>query len=195
MGDVFALAKEFLLMEPPEIEALLESDIHEARAGALSIMSKQAAHRNTTEDRRRELFDLYLRRHDRINNRDLVDLAAPNVLGGWLLDKPRDVLYGLARSSNRWERRSAIYATLAFIKRGQSEDAFAISEILVADPEDIIQKAWSGCLRFAGDLDRPRLLDFLDSNAPRMSRVALRQCIEHLEPEDRAKYLAVKRAI
>ena len=189
MGQVFALAKEFMAMEPAEIERLLENDIHEARAGALSIMSKQASHKKTTSERRRELFELYLRRHDRINNWDLVDLAAPNVVGGYLADKPRDVLYGLARSANTWERRTSIYATLAFIKRNETEDTFAIAEILVADSEEIIQKAWSGCVRFAGDLDRRRLLAFLDTYATTMSRVALRQCIEHLKPETRAAYL------
>ena len=193
MGLVFALAKEFMAMEPAQIERLLESEIHEGRAGALSIMSKQASHKKTTAERRRDLFALYLRRHDRINNWDLVDLAAPNVIGGYLVDKPRDVLYNLARSANPWERRTAIYATLAFIKRKETEDTFAIAEILVSDPEEIIQKAWSGCLRFAGDLDRQRLLAFLDKHATTMSRVALRQCIEHLEPALRQRFLSRER--
>src|SRR5688500_18373831 len=108
MGHVFALAKEFVAMPPDEIETLLESKIHEARAGACSIMAKQYAHRQTTAARRGELFELYLRRHDRINNWDLVDLAAWNVVGPRLVDRPRDVLDRLARSANMWERRTAI---------------------------------------------------------------------------------------
>jgi hypothetical protein len=100
MGQVFALAKEFIEMPPDEIEKLLESPIHEVRAGGLSIMDKQARRKRTPESRRKELFDLYMRRTDRINNWDLVDVACPHVVGGYLSDKPRDALYELARSDN-----------------------------------------------------------------------------------------------
>ncbi len=106
MGQVFALAKEFMEMPPGEIEKLLESPIHEARVGAVSIMDFQARRKNTPEARRKELFDIYLRRHDRINSWDLVDRSAPYVVGGYLLDKPRDILYKLARSV-------VFYSTLA----------------------------------------------------------------------------------
>jgi hypothetical protein len=82
MGDVFQLAKDFVQMEPDEIERLLDSDLHEVRAGALSIMDKQARRKRTSEERRRELYELYRRRIDRIDNWDLVDLAAPFVIGG-----------------------------------------------------------------------------------------------------------------
>jgi hypothetical protein len=98
MGQVFALAKEFIELPPGEIEKLLDSPIHEVRAGGLSIMDKQARRGKTPASRRKELFDLYLRRTDRINNWDLVDVGAPYVVGGYLFDKPRDVLYELARS-------------------------------------------------------------------------------------------------
>src|SRR3712207_4532215 len=84
MGEVFALAKEFIGMPPGEIELLLESPVHEARVGGLSIMDKQARKKSTPETRRRELFDLYVRRLDSINNWDLVDLGAPYVVGGYL---------------------------------------------------------------------------------------------------------------
>jgi hypothetical protein len=117
MGQVFALANEFIEMPPEEIEPLLESPIHEVRAGALSIMDKQARGKRTPEHRRKELFDLYLRRTDRINNWDLVDLAAPYVVGGNLFDRPRDVLYTLARSKSMWERRTAIVSTAYFISQ------------------------------------------------------------------------------
>ena len=110
MGQVFALAKEYIDMPPVEIEKLLESPVHEARAGAMSIMDKQGRGKKTPEGRRKELFELYLRRTDRINNWDLVDLGAPYVVGRYLFDKPRDVLYELARSENVWERRTAIVA-------------------------------------------------------------------------------------
>jgi len=111
MGQVFALAKEFIEIPPHEIEKLLESQLHEVRAGAVSIMDWQARNKKTPEARRKELFALYMRRHDRINNWDLVDRSAPYVVGGYLFDKPRDILYKLARSKNVWERRTAIVST------------------------------------------------------------------------------------
>src|SRR5918997_4814963 len=138
MGQVFALAKEFIEMSPGEIEKLLESPIHEVRAGGLSIMDKQARRKRTPESRRKELFDLFMRRTDRINNWDLVDVACPYVVGGYLSDKPRDVLYELARSGNVWERRTAIVSTSFFIREGDLDDTFAIAEILVNDREDLI---------------------------------------------------------
>ena len=107
MGHVFELAKEFMEMPPAEIEKLLESPIHEARAGAVSVMDFQARSKKTSESRKKELFDLYIKRHDRINNWDLVDRSAIYVIGAYLFDKPRDILYKLARSKNIWERRTA----------------------------------------------------------------------------------------
>src|SRR5207342_1689322 len=101
-----------------------ESPLHEVRAGGCSVMAKQAAHRRTSDQRRKELFDLYLRRTDRINNWDLVDVCAPHVVGRYLFDKPRDILYELARSQNLWERRTAIVSTAYFISKGDVEDTF-----------------------------------------------------------------------
>lgn len=190
MGHVFALAKECVLTPPAEIERLMESDIHEARAAAMSIMAKQYAAKKTTPERRQELYDLYLRRHDRINNWDLVDLAAWYVIGPHLVDRPRDVLYRLAKSQNMWERRTAILATFSFIKRGQLDDAFAISQLLLDDPEDLIHKAVGWMLRSA-DGQRAALNGFLDQHAARMPRVMLRNTLEHYPPDERARYLAM----
>lgn len=92
MGQVFALAKEFVGMQLDQIEELLESPIHEVRVGAVRVTDLQARKKQTSDERRRELFELYLRRHDRIDNWDLVDRSAPHVVGRYLLDKPRDVL-------------------------------------------------------------------------------------------------------
>jgi 3-methyladenine DNA glycosylase AlkD len=117
MGEVFALAKEFIDLPPEQIDQLLASPIHQVRAGALSIMGKQASRKRTPERRRRELYELYLRRTDRINDWDLVDVSAHQVVGGWLLDKSRDVLYQLARSPRWWERRIAMFATLASVRK------------------------------------------------------------------------------
>ncbi|WP_053203154.1 DNA alkylation repair protein [Jiangella muralis] len=192
MGTVFALAKEFIELPPAELERLLESDVHELRAGALSVMDKQARRKRTSSDRRRELYELYLRRHDRIDNWDLVDLAAPYVVGGYLADRPRDVLYELARSPNRWERRTAITATAYFIRTGDVGHTFAIAELLLDDPEDLVHKATGGWLRAAGDHDRDRLLAFLDRHAATMPRVMLRYAMEHLEPAQREHYRSLR---
>lgn len=181
MRDIFALAKEFIDLPPAEIEKLLENPIHEVRVGAVSVMDFQARRKRTSGERRKELFDLYLRHHDRINNWDLVDRAAPYVIGGFLSDKPRDVLYTLARSANVWERRTAIVSTHYFIRQGDLDDTFAIAEILVDDDHDLIHKAVGGWLREAGKKDRKRLREFLDHHAATMPRVMLRYAIERLD--------------
>jgi 3-methyladenine DNA glycosylase AlkD len=193
MGQVFALAESFKDMPLTEIERLLESPIHEARAGAVKIMAKQAADRRTSDVDRGALFDLYLRRIDRIDNWDLVDLGAWDVIGRYLLDKPRDRLYELARSANLWERRTAMLATLAFVRRGELDDTYALAEVLLDDPHDLVQKPVGACLREAGKRDRPRLLRFLDEHAASMPRTTLRFAIEHLDAAERAHYLGMPR--
>lgn len=192
MGQVFALAKELMDMPPKEVEKLLESHIHKVRVGAVSIMDWQARSKKTPQARRKELFDLYIRRHDRIDNWDLVDRSAPYVVGGYLSDQPRDVLYKLARSKSPWERRSAITATYYFIRQGEVDDTFQIAEILVHDPHDLVQKAVGGWLREAGKKNPKELLDFLDQYAATMPRTMLRYAIEHLEKEQREHYLGLK---
>jgi len=188
MGSVFALAKEFIDMPPAEIERLLESDIHEARAGALSIMEKQYRRKSTPVARRGELYELYLGRHDRINNWDLVDLAAHHVVGAWLVDKDRSVLHRLARSANPWERRTALVATFAFIRGGELDDAYAIAEATLNDAEDLVNKATGWVLRAADGVDRARLLRFLDEHASSMPKTTLRAAMEHFPPEMKARY-------
>jgi 3-methyladenine DNA glycosylase AlkD len=192
MGQVFELAKEFIDMPLGEIEKLLDSPIHEARAGALSIMGKQARSKKTSDERRKELFDLYIRRHDRVNNWDLVDLGALYVVGIYLADKPRRVLYKLARSKNIWERRTAIVGTGQFIRQGDVDDTFKIAEILLQDDQDLIHKATGWMLRAAGDSDRKKLLKFLDKHAATMPRTLLRYSIEKLSKEEREHYMGMK---
>ena len=194
MGQVFALAKEFIGLPPAEISKLLDSDVHEVRAGALSIMDKQAREKRTTAERRQGLYDLYLRRIDRINNWDLVDLAATFVVGGYLADKARAPLYKLAKSKNLWERRTAIVASYYFIRQGEAAETFKISELLVKDDEDLIHKAVGGGLRWAGDKDPAALRRFLEAHAAAMPRVMLRYALEHLKPVERATYMALKDA-
>jgi 3-methyladenine DNA glycosylase AlkD len=192
MGQVFALAKEHVEMPLDEVEAMLESPIHEMRVGAVSIMDFQARNKKTTAARRKELFDLYIRRHDRINTWDLVDRSAPYVVGGYLIDKPRKILYKLARSKNMPERRTAIVSTLYFIGKGDVDDAFQLAEILLHDKEDLIHKANGWALRFAGDKDRQRLIQFLDRHAATMPRTTLRYAIEHFDKKQREHYMSRK---
>lgn len=192
MGQVFALAKEFMSMELDEVEAMLESSIHEMRVGAVSIMDFQARSKKTTDERRKELFDLYIHRHDRINTWDLVDGSAPWVVGSYLFDKPRKILYKLAKSKMMAEGRTAIVSTLFFVGKGDVNDAFKLAEIMLNDKEDLIQKANGWALRFAGDKDRNRLLKFLDKFAAAMPRVTLQYAIEKFDKKKREHYLKLK---
>lgn len=193
MGQVFALAKEHIDMPLEEVEAMLESPVHEMRVGAVSIMDFQARSKKTTPKRRKELFDLYIQRHDRINTWDLVDRAAPWVVGSYLMDKPREVLYKLAKSKKMPERRTAIVSTLYFIGKGDVDDAFQLAELLLNDTEDLIHKANGWALRFAGDKDREGLVRFLDKHAATMPRVTLRYATEHFDKKERDRYLNRKK--
>lgn len=192
MGQVFALAKEFMSMELDEVEAMLESPIYEMRVGAVSIMDFQARNKKTTDARRKELFNLYIRRHDRINTWDLVDRSAPWVVGSYLVDKPRKILYKLAKSKKMAEHRTAIVSTLFFIGKGDVDDAFKLAEIMLYDKEDLIHKANGWALRFAGDKDYKQLLMFLDKYAVDMPRVTLRYATEKFDKKQREHYLKLK---
>ena len=193
MGQVFKLAKEYQAMPPAEIERLLESEEHLIRVGAVSIMDWQARDRKTPVERRRELFDLYIRRHDRIDTWDLVDRSAIHVVGEYLADKPREVLHELARSEKPMERRTAILSTYAFIRRNELDDTYRIAETLAKDPDELVSKAVGWMLREAGKRDQPRLASFLEAHAATMPRVMLRYSIEKLDKADRDRYLAMKR--
>jgi 3-methyladenine DNA glycosylase AlkD len=175
-----------------EIEILLDSDFYEIRMGAVSIMDFQAKHKKTTIQRKKELFELYLKRHNRLNNWDFVDRGAYNIIGEFLLDKPREILYQLAISKNIWERRTAIVSTYAFIKKGQIDDTFKIAEILLNDEEELINKAVGSWIREAGKKDKIKLTDFLNQFAPTMPRVTLRYAIEKLDKQEKDFYLKLK---
>lgn len=189
MQDVFALAKEFVEMPPQELDKLLAHPVHEVRAGALSIMGRQATSKKTPPDRREQLYELYLRHTATIDNWDLVDISAHHVVGAYLVDKPREVLYRLARSDKWWERRIALFATMPFLRRGELDDTFAIAEILLRDEHHFVQTVVGGMLREAGKHDERRLVRFLDEHAAVMPRTALRYAIEHLDPAQRSRYL------
>lgn len=193
MGHLFALAKEFVQMQPGELKKLLNSPIHEVRAGALSIMDKQGRNNKTTDERRKELYDLYLKSIKKINNWDLVDLGAPFVIGRYLFDKPRTVLYKLAKSKDVWQRRTAIVSTAYFIRQGDLHDTFTIGELLLYDKHDLIQKATGGWLREAGKQDRSKLLKLLDRHAATLPRTLLRYAIEHFDKKIRDHYLSLRK--
>ena len=192
MGHIFALAKEFMNTSLGEVEKLLESPIHEVRVGAVSIMDFQARSKKTSDERRKELFDLYIRRHDRINTWDLVDRSAIYVVGGYLFDKSRKILYKLARSKFMPERRTAIVATLYFIGKKDVDDAFKLAEFMLYDKEDLIHKANGWALRYAGDKDRKQLVKFLDKYAASMPRTTLRYALEHFDKKEREYYMSRK---
>jgi 3-methyladenine DNA glycosylase AlkD len=193
MGQLFSLAVEFRGMPIKEIEKLLENKIHEVRAGGVSIMDKESRYPKTTLERRKEFYDLYMNRHDRINNWDLCDLGCLHMIGRHLFDKPRKVLYKMARSKNIWERRTAILGTCYFIRQGEVDDTFKIGELLLKDNEDLIHKATGWMLRFAGSKDQKRLLALLDKHAVTMPRTLLRSCIEGLGKKQREYYMKLKK--
>jgi 3-methyladenine DNA glycosylase AlkD len=193
MGTLFALAKEFGEMPIGEIEKLLENPIHEVRAGAVSIMDKASRNKKISKERLKDFFELYMRRHDRINNWDLCDLGCLYMTGSYLYDKPHDILFKLARSKNIWERRTAILSTCYFIRQGAMADTFKIAEILVNDKEDLIHKATGWMLRFAGAKDRKRLITFLDKYAATMPRTLLRYSLEHFNKKEKEYYMELRK--
>lgn len=198
-GDIFIglrvplirkIAKQFINLSLPEIEKLLESPIHEHRLAALVIMVNQSKQANKSH--KRALYSLYLRRTDRINNWDLVDISCRDVVGGYLIDKSRSPLYKLAKSKNLWERRIAIVSTWQFIRLGQLSDTFAIAEFLLQDTHDLIHKAVGWMLREAGKKDEQALKGFLDIHASTMPRTTLRYSIERLHSDDKVRYMRIK---
>jgi 3-methyladenine DNA glycosylase AlkD len=189
MGTIFSTAKKFADMPLKEILKLLDSDFYEARVAAVSIMDFQARNKKTTPETKKALFDLYIKNHSRINNWDLVDRSAPYVVGGYLHDKPRKILYKLAKSKNVWERRTAIVSTYFFIRQNDILDTFNIAELLVKDKHEFIHTAVGSWIREAGKKDKLMLTTFLDKYAASMPRVMLRYAVEKLDKKTKDLYL------
>jgi 3-methyladenine DNA glycosylase AlkD len=189
MSNLFSLAKTFSQMPLPEIHKLLDNEYYEARMGAVCIMDFQARDKKLSEERRKELYDLYINRHDRINNWDMVDRSAPYVVGGYLFGRSRAPLYKLAKSKNVWERRTAIVSTYFFIRQNDIDDTFKIAELLIDDKHDLINKAVGSWIREAGKRDKLKLLAFLDKYAAVMPRVTLRYAVEKLDKKIRDFYM------
>ena len=177
MGTVFDIARTGRGLPLPEVERLLDSDTYEERMVAVSILDFKARMRDAD---RAALYDLWMRRIDRIDTWDYIDRAAPRVVGWYLLDKPRDVLFELARSDDRWHRRTAITAAFWIIRAGDLDDPLALCEILADDPEHLVQTNVGVALREIGRVDRGRLEEFLrqrgedlSAHARRTARTAL----------------------
>ena len=137
----------------------------------------------------KQLADFYMAHRDRINNWDLVDTSAPNIVGEYLKNTDKKLLYKLAKSKNLWDKRIAIISTLTFIRNNSFEDTFKISEILLSDKHDLIHKAVGWMLREVGKRDENVLHDFLKIHTKKMPRTALRYAIERLPDEFRRYYM------
>jgi 3-methyladenine DNA glycosylase AlkD len=188
------LARELRDMPIDQVELLLQSEWHEARLLA-AILLGDAYARGSDADRA-AIFRSYLRNTARINNWDLVDLSAPNVVGAHLETRSRARLDRLARSKRLWDRRIAIVATHHFIRRGEFDDTIRIARVLLHDSHDLIHKAVGWMLREVGKRDRASLEAFLDAHAHEMPRTMLRYSIERLPESDRRCYMnAASRAV
>lgn len=185
------VSREFQSLPLEEVESLLNSPIHEERHLALMILVLQVAKSDAAY--RRAAFDFYLENTKFINNWDLVDCSAPQVVGGYLLDKSRRPLVELTKSQSLWERRIAIVSTQHFIRHDDFADTLTISEKLLNDEEDLIHKASGWMLREVGQKAQTVLEAFLDQHAAAMPRTMLRYAIEKFPPEQRRAYLDRKR--
>lgn len=183
------VAKQFSKASLKDIEELLESPIHELRLCAVIIMAEQA--KRADDNQHRALMDLYLRRSDRINNWDIVDVSCRDIVGGYLLKHPDhiEILFTLAASKSIWERRIAMVSTWQFIRARQLDLTFQIAERLLSDKQDLIHKAVGWMLREAGKRDELQLRAFLSEHKNHMPRTALRYAIEKFSPEDRAEFM------
>ncbi|MFI7675709.1 DNA alkylation repair protein [Actinophytocola sp. NPDC049390] len=192
MKTLFDLAKAHAGMTLDEVSALLDRPEYEARLSAMCVLDFMARSAKLTDDDRRALCDLYLARHDRIDTWDMVDRAAPRVVGRYLMDRPHDRLFTLARSADPHERRTAITAPLYWARYGTPDhlpDLFRLAELLLPDEDVVVAKPVGIALKYAGLVDEPALLTFLDENAGRMPRPALRYAVEKLAPGLRARYV------
>ncbi len=184
------VAKEFGNLPVPEVESLLHSDIHEERLLALVILV--ARFQKGDGAARKSIYNLYLANTRLINNWDLVDLSAPQIVGGYLESRNRRPLDRLAKSASLWERRISVVATHWFIRCGDFADTLRIAEKLLGDKEDLIHKAVGWMLREVGKRNTAALEEFLGKHCAIMPRTMLRYAIERFTEEKRQKYLGEK---
>ena len=171
-----------------DLEECISSQYHEVRLAALLTLVEIYKH---TCNLRSQCIDFYLSHTAFINNWDLVDLSCYPLLGQWLLDKDRTLLYDLARSGKTiWEQRIGMVSTMTFIRHGEFQDTFNIADILLHHPHDLIHKAVGWLLREAGKRDKTALEAWLNGRYTQMPRTMLRYAIEKFPEEERQKYLA-----
>jgi len=178
----------------PALEACVGSEFHEVRLAALLALVEIFKHSKKSPVRpgmtQQACVDFYLAHTDRINNWDLVDLSCYPLLGEWLLDKDRTLLYDLARGGKTlWEQRIGMVSTMTFVRNGQLEDTFAIADILLHHPHDLIHKAVGWLLREAGKKDKAALVAYLQPRYQGMPRTMLRYAIEKFPEAERQLYL------
>lgn len=184
---VRGLAKKSRDLPLDQVTVLLHSQWHEERLLAVILLTLQFQRGDTV--RKREVFDLYLASTGWVNNWDLVDASAHHIVGGWLQDRPRDLLYRLARSTSLWERRIAMMATYHFIRNDDFADTLAIAELLLEDKQDLIHKMCGWMLREVGKRDQVVAEEFLQVHYRTMPRTMLRYAIERFDEGLRQQYL------
>ena len=176
-----------------DLETCIRSEYHEMRLGALLTLVQIFKHAKKDEALQQRCVDFYLTHTQFINNWDLVDLSCYELLGVWLLDKDRDLLYNLASDGETiWEQRIGMVSTMQFLRHGQLDDTYAIAEIFLEKPQplhDLLQKAVGWLLREAGKRDEQRLKDWLSTRYRTMPRTMLRYAIEKFTEEERNAFL------
>ena len=176
-----------------DLQECMDSEFHEVRLAALLALIQIFSHSKADKTTQQKCIDFYLANTACINNWDLVDLSCYPLLGVWLMDKDRKILYDLARNGkNIWEQRIGIVSTMTFIRNGQLDDTFAIANILLHHPHDLIQKATGWLLREAGKRNKERLVEYLNTRHTSMPRTMLRYAIEKFPENERKCYLKCK---
>jgi len=182
------IARKFIDLKLGDLQKLLDSPYHEERLTGLLILVLKYPHANKLEQKK--IYNFYLKNTKKINNWDLVDLTAEKIIGPYLENKDKSILFKLARSKNLWERRIAILSTFYYIKKGESELTFQISELLLEDKQDLMHKAVGWMLREVGKRCSEKTEeDFLKKYYKQMPRTMLRYAIERFEENKRLKYL------
>jgi 3-methyladenine DNA glycosylase AlkD len=187
MPQQHSMAKKYVTLSISAVEQLLHDPYHECRMVGLLIWINQFKKANSAHQTR--ILDHYLANRQYINNWDLVDVSCPPILGRYVLDQDRSILYELAKEHNLWSQRIAIVSTLALIRVGQFSDTFAIAELLLPHRHDLIHKATGWMLREVGKWNPDALEEFLHDHIRHMPRTTLRYAIERFEPSRRAYYL------
>lgn len=182
------IAKQFKFLQESDLQDLITSSIHEERLLALIILVMQ--YKKSSVEQQEKLYQFYVYHLAYVNNWNLVDTSAHWIIGAYLFDKDRHLLEKFANSDNLWIRRIAIVSTWYFIRQNDTVWTFKIAHLLLADKEDLVQKAVGWMLREAGKRDEERLVAFLDKYAANMSSVMLRYAIEKFPPATRKTYLA-----